>query len=104
MTKNDFFDLIVKGFGVYLLVLAIMQISSLITGIILFINYLSINFPNDAVTSMNTLRVTMLSASLGGTIKFIVYIFAAVNFLRSGSWVKKIMGKRKTTEQSAITD
>ena len=98
MKKNDFFDLIVKGFGVCLLVLAIMQIPSLITGIILLTNYLLINFPNDAETSINALRVTMLSTSLGGTIKFIVYIFAAVNFLRSGSLVKKIMGKRKTAK------
>jgi tellurite resistance protein TehA-like permease len=90
MTKDDFFDLIVKAFGVFFLVLAIMQIPSVITGAFVLLSVFGMNFPDDT----DKTQVTLFIASFGGIFKFFIYILASVNFLRSGSLVKKIMGKR----------
>ena len=100
MTKDDFFDLIVKGFGVYFLVLAIMQIPSVIKGAFVLLSVFGMEFPDDT----NNVQVALFITSFGGIFKFIIYILASVNFLRSGSLVKKIMGKRKTTEPNTMTN
>jgi len=43
-------------------------------------------------------RYALLSGLKGGIIKFVIYILASINFLRSGSLVKRFMGKKKKAE------
>lgn len=111
MKKEDYFDLIIKGFGVYLLVLAIIQIPSVLNGLLLFVSYIALgggfDFSGDADAMSkieNTIRATTISKSLAGIFTFAIYIIASINFLRSGSWVKKLMGKTKIVEQSPSSD
>lgn len=102
MDKNDWFDLIVKGFGVCLLVLAIIAIPNIIKG---FSTVFLVGFsetPADSSESAaqlyGTLRSAMISDGIGSTFRFIIYLIAAVNFLRSGSLVKRFMGKDDVKE------
>ncbi|MBN2211734.1 MAG: hypothetical protein JW709_10105 [Sedimentisphaerales bacterium] len=104
MKKAELFDLIVKGFGVGFLMLAIIAIPKMLEGIIMtcfhLINGVWDHGGDELAKYMRTLWTTQLSASLGAIFRFIIYLIAAVNFLRSGSWVKKLMGPHIITDAS----
>ena len=98
MKKDETFDLIIKGFGVYFIVLAIIAIPSVVSGLIMMGSYFhnTWGIPQDDTVgrAIKTVQTTALAQSAGSIIKFIIYVIASINFLRSGSWVKKLMGKK----------
>ena len=102
MKKDETFDLIIKGFGVYFLVLAIIAIPSVVNGLIMMGLYLHNiwGIPQDDTVGnlLKTVQTTALAQSAGSIIKFTIYIIASINFLRSGSWVKKLMGKKMSVK------
>lgn len=104
MKKDEVFELVVKAFGVYLLVLAIIALPKMIEGVIMLGFYLTQGpwgGTSDATEGiMTTLKATYMSSSLGAVIRFAIYIIASINFLRSGSWVKRLMKKNNIAEQS----
>jgi hypothetical protein len=104
MNKDDWFDLVVKGFSVCFLVLAIIAIPGIVKAMYLAI-FLGLSGAltdsNDAMAQYwNVLRSGMVSDGIGSAVKLVIYLFAAVNFLRSGSLVKKFMG-RPAAQQSS---
>jgi hypothetical protein len=103
MNKDELFDVIIKGFGVAFLFLAIMAIPKALEGL-LILAYIPHHLPKseapDNIT--NLLAATwpgMIASCIGAVIKFIIFIIASINFLRSGSWVKKLMGQQRSTPQ-----
>lgn len=105
MKKDEVFELVIKAFGVYLLVLAILALPKMLEGLLMLGVYMtqgSWGGSSDAMGEMmQTLKTTYMSSSLGAVIRFVIYIIASINFLRSGSWVKKLMGRKATAEQVA---
>ena len=97
MKKAEVFELIVKAFGVYLLVLAIIALPTMLQGIIMLAFYLTQGpwgGTGDAMGEMmTTLKTTYMSSSLAAVIRFVIYIVASISFLRSGSWVRKLIGR-----------
>jgi hypothetical protein len=105
MKKDEIFDLVVKGFGVYLLVLAIISIPRGIEGLFLLWLYTGCSTSEPAISSfIASLHSSSISQSVVAIIKFIIYIIASVNFLRSGSLVKKLMGVKTPAEPVAQAD
>ena len=102
MSKADLFELVVKGFGVCLFVLAIIALPKMLEGGVTLWFYATLGVfegTSDATRDMmDTLRATNMSSGIGAIIRFVVYIFASINFLRSGSLVKKLMGRKATAE------
>ncbi|MFA5424182.1 MAG: hypothetical protein WC374_10035 [Phycisphaerae bacterium] len=102
MNKNDWLDVIVKGFGVCLLVLAIIQLSNIVEGIYSAFLGGFVKAPSDSSESVTNiyavLRSSLISKGIGSTFRFILYLIAAVNFLRSGSLVKRFMGRADVQE------
>ena len=96
MKKDEIFDLVVKAFGVYLLVLAIIALPKMLAGLyivaICLVKGISITGSNGQQVGA-AVKATYLLSNLGGAFLFSLYIIASVNFLRSGSWVKMLMGK-----------
>ncbi len=90
MNKKEVLDLIVKGFGVYLLVLAIIAIPKLVGALFMLPFMINSSLGNESLVT--TMRSAVISDSVETIVKFIIYIIASVNFLRSGSCVKKLMG------------
>ena len=107
MKKDEIFDLIVKGFGVYLLVLAIMAIPEFVKGIA-SLAYCLCSLPSenaDAVDKISTaLKGTYISSGLGALVKFAIYLAVSINFLRSGSLARMIMKDNTLAEPSAGGD
>jgi len=108
MNKEDTLDLIIKAFGVYLLVLAILAIPSVLQGLSAITFYLyqrpwedSGADANEMREMMNTLQTNMLFSGLGSLFKFAICLLAARNFLRSGSWVKWVMRNKKAEQGAA---
>ena len=105
MKKDEISELIVTGFGVYLLVLAIIAITKMLEGIIMLGFYLVqgswwVTGGGDTIGNvMTTVQTAYISSSLGAVIRFAIYIVASINFLRSGSWVKRLMRRNPTAEQ-----
>jgi len=102
MKKDEIFELVVKAFGVYLLVLAIIALPKMLEGLLMLGFYLtqgSWGGSSDAMGEMmRTLKTTYMSSSLGAVIRFVIYLVASINFLRSGSWVKRLMGSKSIAE------
>ncbi len=96
MNKKEVLDLIVKGFGVYLLVLAIIAIPKVFEAF-LMLPFMIGHGPGNEPLHV-TLRYGLISQSVETLIKIIIYIIASVNFLRSGSCVRKLMGCEKVAE------
>ena len=100
MKENNTFDMIIKAFGIYFLVLAIMSIPGLLSGVIMLFYY-SINELGNVAEGETSKLIkvtysTHLSSAINNVVRFIIYIIASINFLRSGSWVKKLMKAKKT--------
>ena len=105
MKKDEIFDLVVKGFGVYLLVLAIISVPRVVEGLLLVWLYTGCSTSEPVGSSfIATLHSSSISQSVVAIIKFITYIIASVNFLRSGSLVKKLMGVTNPAEPVAQAD
>lgn len=96
MNKDEFFDVIIKGFGVAFLFLAIMIIPKVfesISSLIAMVLYSPEGAPTgDFKYIFFATKPAVIAQGVGAVIKFIIYIIASINFLRSGSWVKKLMG------------
>lgn len=94
MTKSDVFELIVRAFGVYLLVLAILAIPSMLQGLVILVFYAGQepHASGELGDVMRNLWTTSVFSSLGGFFRFVILILASINFLRSGSWVRKLTG------------
>ena len=101
MNKKEMLDLIIKGFGVYLLVLAIIAIPKMLGALFTLPFVFGLDPGEDSLVM--TLRTGLISGSMEALVKFIIYIIASVNFLRSGSWVKKLMGCEKVSKESVKT-
>ena len=103
MKKDEIFDLVIKAFGVYFLVLAIIAIPKMLSGLFIsglwLIKGISITGSHGEQVG-RTVKATYLLSNLGGVFMFAVYITVAVNFLRSGSWVKFLMGKTFSTQSN----
>lgn len=104
MDKEDLFDLIIKGFGIYLLVLAIIAIPKAIEGIFMLV-FLAVCNPfsgseEKAAELASTVQSAWVSGSIGAAVKFVIYIIASASFLRSGALVKKLMGKKKISKEN----
>ncbi|MHC4639322.1 MAG: hypothetical protein ACYTBP_11670 [Planctomycetota bacterium] len=97
MNKKEVLDLIVKGFGVYLLVLAIIAIPKMFGAFFLLPFMVGQDLGNESLAT--TVRYGVISDSVVAIAKFIIYIIASINFLRKGTWVKKLMGCEKVAEQ-----
>ena len=101
MTKEEIFDLMIKGFGIYFLVLAIIALPGVIKGILVFASYLpalpwDFSGTDEGMEEiLRTIKVTSFTQTLGYIIKLVIYIVASINFLRTGSWVKRLMRKNK---------
>ena len=54
--------------------------------------------PDPFEDMMKALQTNYISQIIGVVIRFVIYIIASINFLRSGSWVKKLMGQKLTAE------
>jgi len=104
MKKDEIFDLIIKAFGVYLLVLAIIALPAMINGAFMLSVSLSSGPIGDTGSLEGGLRQTLqtnyMSASVGAIARFVIYLIVSINFLRSGSWVKKLMKNNSTSEQT----
>ena len=97
MDKDELFDVIIKAFGVAFLVLAIIAIPKVFEGLITLAAMLLYTPESEASGNAKHLilatRPAIISAGVGAIIRFIIYIIASINFLRGGSWVKKLMGQ-----------
>lgn len=96
MSKDDAFDLIVKAFGVGLLVAAIVAIPQMVEGVILLRTLdrlLPMGDGQELSSYWSLAESTHLASSLGAVVKCVVYALASFNFLRSGSWVRRLMGR-----------
>ena len=107
MKENDTFDLIIKAFGIYFLVLAIMSIPGVLSGLLMLFYY-TINglwdvTEGDINKVLKMTKSSHLSLAINNVLRFIIYIIASINFLRSGSWVKKLM-KAKENVKSLPSD
>ena len=102
MRKAEVFELIVKAFGVYLLVLAIIALAAVLQSAIMLVFSLAQGSLAGADSIMAELvsayKTTYVSAGLGAVIRCVIYTVASVNLLRSGSWVKRLMRTRASTE------
>ncbi len=97
MNKKETLDLIIKGFGIYLLVLAITQIPKIFGACLMLPYVIGRDMPDESLAV--TLQFGVISDSVETFVKFIFYIIVSVNFLRSGSWVKMLMGCERAAEQ-----
>jgi len=101
--KDELIDVIIKGFGVAFLFLAIIAIPKVFEGLVTLGAILF--YTPEGEVSNNTkcvllaTRPSMIVQSVGAVIKFVIFIIASINFLRSGSWVKKLMGQPRYTPQ-----
>ena len=97
------FDVVIKAFGVAFLFLAIMAIPKVFEGIVILISMFYYPPKGDPTTDIKYLytmtRPAAISQSIGAIIKFIIYIIASINFLRSGSLVKKLIGQQITPQE-----
>ncbi len=97
MTKEDIFDLIIKAFGVYFLVLVIISLPKIIS-VIIIITYYLITFPytNEIFEEMSkSLKIAGTTNSLTIILKLLIYLIASIIFLRSRSLASKLVGKKK---------
>ena len=103
MDKEDLFDLIIKGFGVYLLVLAIIAIPKTVVGIFMFVFFTVYNPSSGPSGEISNLAEIFWSSSIsdgiGAIIRFVIYIIASISFLRSGALVRKLMGKKNISKE-----
>ena len=106
MSKDDVLDLIVKAFGVGLLVAAIAAIPAMIENVILVGGLARQGAmgegPEFTADFWNVARSTHIASGLGALAKFLVFALASFNFLRSGSLVRRLMGS--PVEQAGATD
>lgn len=97
MTKDDIFDLILKGAGIYLCVLSLIQLPNAIDGLLATIMIVSSGFSNlsdEANQLTNTLQLQKLAVSIGAIIRMVIYLLVARNFFRGGSWLNWLLGKK----------
>ena len=108
MTKDELFDVVVKAFGVLFLTLAIMAIPELFKGIGMLIFMLTYGpigaTPDEADRWIMAARPGIISESIGAIMKSVIYIIISMNFLRSGSLVRKLMGKKHSEETEEATN
>jgi len=114
MNKNDGLDLILKAAAVYLFVLAVATLPSVV-GALIHIGILSRSVLS-AITGEaslgETLAATSISTSVTGVLKFVLFIVVGRNLFNGGSWLKRIMRKKDTTQpedrqvssESALSD
>ena len=102
MRKEDLFELLVKGFGMCLLVLAVIALPKMLEGAVMLWFYASVGGLGGGTEAaremMDTLRATYMSSSIGAIIRFVIYVLVSINFLRSGSLVRKLMGRKAIAE------
>ena len=97
MTKEEIFDLIIKAFGVYFLVLVIISLPKIISGMTIITYYL-ISFPytNEMFEEISkSLKIAGATLSLTIILKILIYLIASIIFLRSRSLASKLVGKKK---------
>ncbi len=97
MTKDDALDLIVKAFGVGLLVAAISMIPTMVESVMMANTFESHESTGDGEQLLSDywslVRSGQVSSGLIALLRFLLYLLVAVNFLRSGSLVRRLMGR-----------
>jgi hypothetical protein len=106
MKKDDYFELIIKAFGIYLLILAILAIPNVLSSMVMVIFWpRDIMHESEVNGLMGKLGQTMVLRSFEQIFRFTILFVISLNFLRSGSLVKKLVGaKTKTTEPNNNQD
>jgi hypothetical protein len=103
MDKKDSFDLIIKGFGIYLLVLAIIAFPQAISDILMLIFMAAYNpfsgSPEKTTELVSTIKSGCISGGIGAIVRIVIYIIASVSFLRSGALVRKLMGQKNISPE-----
>jgi len=105
MTKKELIDAIIKGFGLYFLVLATLAIPGLVAGIASFviIAYMKVN-PNPALSQLAPVSSYMIQNSVNALLRFVICIGGARYFLGNPRLIHKWMRRKNCTEQSTGTD
>jgi predicted membrane protein len=102
MNKKDWIEIIIKGFGIYFIVLAIIAIPGLISGFLAVPLYLYHAIPesgSEVPSYMKQLHLTLLTSSATSILRFIVYVFAAKYFLTGPKLIYRLIDKgNKITE------
>ncbi|MEJ2154950.1 MAG: hypothetical protein P8X96_06420 [Desulfobacteraceae bacterium] len=96
MEKSDIVDLIFKAAAIYLFVLAVIAIlSALEAAVGLFIvSGVSYGKLFDEISIAQAALPSLISSSIGGILKFVIYIVAGRNLFNGGSWVRRLFGKK----------
>ena len=97
MDKSDALDLIIKAFGIFLLVKAVQAIPQMISGIMIFcvVGFGGIKSLLTDTELTKTINAMMLSQGIDSLAKFVIYLVISISFLRSATWIKKIIGNKE---------
>ena len=106
MSKDDIFDLILKGAAVCLFVLALMALPQFIGGVLQVAMLWRAAFETltGNATVGRTVMGTGIASSVTAVLKFFVYLVVARNLFNGGSFLKKVLGKTKGTQHQDATD
>ena len=100
MDKNDIVDLILKAAAIYLFILAIVAVPRVIEGIILLLLLAQTEMAKYTVEAplFKNFSNASISSTIGGCIRFILYIILGRNLFNGGSWIKYFFGEKNFTQ------
>ncbi|MFC1884543.1 hypothetical protein ACFL2O_07220 [Thermodesulfobacteriota bacterium] len=96
MEKNDILDLILKAAAIYLFILAINALFTVVEGLVLLFLYGQTDMSKLAAETslISSLSNASISRTIGGCLRFILYIILGRNLFNGGSWLKYFFGEK----------